>query len=144
MLATDINTLKLSLYLKKNTRLSLAELACKRKELERLSNYDTCAHFECLKKAGISVESALNYIKKQNQETSRGLHYVLIDWSDYVRDCQKLELDMTDTAVAKPRDLQRAHQNVVAQLKIKADELLNKQIAKLRKNVSVIIFPTAD
>lgn len=133
VLATDINTLKLSLYLKKNTRLSLAELACKRKELERLSNYDTCAHFECLKKAGISVESALNYIKKQNQETSRGLHYVLIDWSDYVRDCQKLELDMTDTAVAKPRDLQRAHQNVVAQLKIKADELLNKQIAKLRK-----------
>ena len=35
---------------------------------------------------------------------------------------------MTDTAVAKPRDLQRAHQNVVAQLKIKADELLNKQM----------------
>ena len=40
---------------------------------------------------------------------------------------------MTDTAVAKPRDLQRAHQNVVAQLKIKADELLNKQMAKLLK-----------
>lgn len=132
-LATDIDTLRLSLYLKKNTRLSLAELARKRKELERLSNYDTCECFECLKKAGISTESALNYIKKQNQETSRGLYYVLIDWMDYVRDCEKLELDMTDTAVTKPRDLQRAHQNVIEQLKIKADELLNKQIAKLLK-----------
>lgn len=132
-LATDIDTFKLSLYLKKNTRLSLAELARKRKEIKKLSYYDSCERFERLKKAGINVESALNYIKKQDQETSRGLHYVLIDLSDYVRDCQKLELDMTDTAVAKPRDLQRAHQNVVAQLKIKANELLNKQIAKLQK-----------
>lgn len=132
-LATDIDTLKLSLYLKKNTKLSLAELACKRKEIEKLSYYDSCARFERLKKAGISVESALNYIKKQDKETARGLHYILIDWSDYMYDCQKLGLDMTDTAIAKPRDLQRAHQNVVAQLKIKADELLNKQIAKLQK-----------
>lgn len=132
-LATDIDTLKLSLYLRKNTRLSLAELARKRKEIEKLSRCNSCERFERLKKAGISVESALNYIKKQDQETSCGLYYVLIDWSDYVRDCQKLELDMTDTAVAKPRDLQRAHQNVVAQLKIKADELLNKQMAKLLK-----------
>ena len=132
-LATDIDTLKLSLYLKKNTKLSLAELARKRKELGRLSRHDTCAHFECLKKAGISTEMALNYIKKQDQETSRGLYYVLIDWVDYIRDCEKLELDMTDTAVVKPRDLQHAHQNVVAQLKIKTNELLDKQIAKLLK-----------
>ena len=132
-LATDIDTLKLSLYLKKNTRLSLTDLARKRKELGRLSRHDTCAHFECLKKAGISTESALNYIKKQDQETSRGLYYILIDWSDYLRDCEKLELDMTDTAVVKPRDLQHAHQNVVAQLKIKTNELLDKQIAKLLK-----------
>ena len=132
-LATDIDTLKLSLYLKKNTKLSLVELAQKRKELERLSHYDTLVRFERLKKVGISVEAALNYIKKQNQETSRGLYYVLIDWTDYIRDCKKLELDLTDTAVVKPRDLQRAHQNVVAQLKIKADELLNKQISKLLK-----------
>ena len=132
-LATDINTLKLSLYLKKNTKLSLAELACKRKEIEKLSYYDSCARFERLKKAGISVESALNYIKKQDKETARGLYYILIDWSDYMHDCQKLGLDMTDTAIAKPRNLQCAHQNVVTQLKIKADELLNKQIAKLLK-----------
>ena len=38
-LATDIDTLKLSLYLKKNTKLSLVELAQKRKKLERLSQY---------------------------------------------------------------------------------------------------------
>lgn len=132
-LATDIDTLKLSLYLKKNTKLSLVELAQKRKKLERLSQYDTCVRFECLKRVGISAEAALNYMEKQNQETSRGLYYVLIDWTDYIRDCKKLELDLTDTAVVKPRDLQRAHQNVVAQLKIKADELLNKQIAKLKK-----------
>lgn len=132
-LATDIDTLKLSLYLRKNTKLSLVELAHKRKELERLSYYDTCARLEQLKKAGISVESALNYIKKRNQETSRGLYYVLIDWTDYVRDCEKLGLDMADTAVVKPHDLQHAHHNVIAQLKIKADKLLNEQIAKLLK-----------
>ena len=132
-LAVDMDTLRLALYLKKKTRFSLVELAQKRKELERLSQYDTLARFERLKKVGISIEAALNYIKKQNQETSRGLYYVLIDWTDYICDCKKLELDLTDTAVVKPHDLQRAHQNVVAQLKIKADELLNKQIAKLLK-----------
>lgn len=132
-LAVDMDTFSLALYLKKNTKLSFVELAQKRKELERLSHYDTCACFGHLKKAGISVESALNYIKKQNQETSRGLYYVLIDWTDYVRDCKKLGLDMADTAVVKPHDLQHAHQNVIAQLKIKADKLLNEQIAKLLK-----------
>lgn len=132
-LAVDMDTFSLALYLKKNTKLSLVELAQKRKELEGLSYYDTCARLEQLKKAGISVESALNYIKKRNQKTSRGLYYVLIDWTDYVRDCQKLGLDMADTAVVKPHDLQSAHQNVIAQLKIKADKLLNEQIAKLLK-----------
>lgn len=134
-LAVDMDTLSLALYLKKNSRFSLVELAQKRKELERLSNFDTCKRLDTLKGYGVCAEETLKYILRQQQKKTRyqSIRGVLIDWTDYLKDCNELGLNLEDTAVLKPHDLQQAHQNIIAQLQIKADEELNKQIAKLLK-----------
>lgn len=134
-LATDIDTLNLALYLKKNSRFSLVDLAQKRKELEQLSHFDTCEMFDTLKGYGVCSEETLKYILRQQQKKKRyySIRGVLIDWIDYLKDCGKLGLNLEDTAVLKPHDLQQAHHNIITQLKIKADEELDRQIAQLKE-----------
>lgn len=134
-LAVDMDTFHLALYLKKNSRFSLTDLAQKRKEIERLSNFDTCKRFDTLKGYGVCAEETLKYILRQQQKKTRyqSIRGVLIDWMDYLKDCNELGLNLEDTAVLKPHDLQQAHQNIIAQLKIKADEELDKQMAKLKE-----------
>ena len=134
-LAVDMDTFHLALYLKKNSRFSLTDLAQKRKELERLSNFDTCERFDTLKGYGVCAEETLKYILRQQQKKTRyqSIRGVLIDWMDYLKDCNELGFSLEDTAVLKPHDLQQAHQNIIAQLKIKADEELDKQMAKLKE-----------
>lgn len=141
-LAVDMNTFSLALYLKKNSRFSLVELAQKRKELEQLSNFDTCEMFDTLKGYGVCAEEALKYILRQQQKKERyhGIRGVLIDWIDYLNDCNKLGLNLEDTAVLKPHDLQQAHQNIIAQLKIKANKELDKQIARLKEERKLYNF----
>lgn len=134
-LAVDMDTFHLALYLKKNSRFSLTDLAQKRKELERLSDFDTCKRLDTLKGYGVCAEETLKYILRQQQKKTRyqSIRGVLIDWTDYLKDCNELGLNLEDTAVLKPHDLQQAHQNIIAQLKIKADEELDKQMAKLKE-----------
>lgn len=134
-LAVDMDTFHLALYLKKNSRFSLVDLAQKRKELEQLSHFDTCERFDTLKGYGVCAEETLKYILRQQQKKKRyqSIRGVLIDWMDYLKDCNELGLSLEDTAVLKPHDLQQAHQNVITQLKIKADEELDKQMAKLKE-----------
>lgn len=134
-LAVDMDTFHLALYLKKNSRFSLTDLAQKRKELEQLSNFDTCERFDTLKGYGICTEEVLRYILRQQQKKTRyhSIRGVLIDWMDYLNDCNELGLSLEDTAVLKPHDLQQAHQNIITQLKIKADAELDRQIAKLKE-----------
>lgn len=134
-LAVDMNTFSLALYLRKNSRFSLTDLAKKRKELEQLSNFDTCEMFDTLKGYDVCAEEALKYILRQQQKKKRyhGIRGVLIDWIDYLNDCNELGLRLEDTAVLKPHDLQQAHQNIIAQLKIKANAELDKQIAQLKE-----------
>lgn len=134
-LAVDMDTFHLALYLKKNSRFSLTDLAQKRKELEQLSHFDTCEMFDTLKGYGVCSEETLKYILRQQQKKTRyqSIRGVLIDWMDYLKDCNELGLSLEDTAVLKPHDLQQAHQNIIAQLKIKADEELDKQMAKLKE-----------
>lgn len=143
-LAVDMDTFHLALYLKKNSRFSLTDLAQKRKELERLSNFDTCERFDTLKGYVVCAEETLKYILRQQQKKTRyqSIRGVLIDWMDYLKDCNELGLSLEDTAVLKPHDLQQAHQNIIAQLKIKADEELDKQMAKLKEERKRYNFAT--
>lgn len=85
-LAVDMDTFHLALYLKKNSRFSLTDLAQKRKELERLSNFDTCKRFDTLKGYGVCAEETLKYILRQQQKKTRyqSIRGVLIDWIDIV------------------------------------------------------------
>ncbi len=82
-----------------------------------------------------SVEKMAEYIDKQHTLNIRKdreitFYYCIVDWRDYLAECKKLGLNMRDSAVLMPSNLHRAHQNTTKQIKLKADELLNRQIAE--------------
>lgn len=54
---------------------------------------------------------------------------LLAAWHDYINDCTKLGMDLTQDAVLFPSNLHNAHQNTIEQVRVQADALLDKQIA---------------
>lgn len=85
-----------------------------------------------------SVAKICEYIKQQyKRKHPKGAlslpSYIVLDWLDYLKECKTLKLNMRDTAVLMPANLDRAHGNTMKQIKVKANEQLNKQIAARQK-----------
>jgi len=49
-------------------------------------------------------------------------------WRDYLADCERLGMDLSRETVVFPRNLHRAHQNTIKQVKYREDELLDRRI----------------
>ncbi|MEN6325817.1 MAG: PcfJ domain-containing protein [Syntrophomonas sp.] len=140
----DISPLFLRLYQitqKDGSNMSIEEI----KEIMN-AHYYTNDFITVLKHT--SLRRADNYINKQltidEDQANKSLktfirHYymksqVARTWIDYVADCKKLQMDLSSDSVLFPRDLYRAHQNTIKQVKIKADKEMNEKIkAKLKR-----------
>lgn len=77
----------------------------------------------------MSVEQMMNYIERQRKESYKGKNarQVISQYEDYMNMCQKLQKDITDEMVYRPRELRRRHDEAVAEIelrqaKLKADE----------------------
>jgi len=68
------------------------------------------------------------------------LSRLLDTWIDYLQDCAKLGLDVEVESVKFPRDLYRAHQNTIKQIKVKADETLREKIEERSKALQKMRF----
>lgn len=55
----------------------------------------------------------------------------ITDYTDYVRDCITLELNVDDTQICKPRSLKMAHERTQGEVKIKVDAERNMLIQKV-------------
>lgn len=129
----EITPLFLSIYqmqVKDNSRLSPVE--CKKIK-------DTFGgHFAHLVNVlkHTNMRKAVKYINKQYRKYEKSNNYfyyksnVVVTWSDYISDCIKLEMDLTCENMLFPKNVYTAHQNTIAQVKIKASEYLNSRIRK--------------
>lgn len=83
--------------------------------------------------------TAIRYLLKQysvkNKKRYQAATQVIVTWRDYINDCRKLELDLTQDCIIFPGDLHRAHQNTIKQISFKENQLLNAKIATRLKNL---------
>jgi hypothetical protein len=98
-----------------------------------------------------------NYITKQfKKDLDKKIFYhefqVLQMWRDYIKDCNRLGMDLNQESILFPSNLHRAHQNTIKQVKIKEDAEITRKI-QLRKKflegycfeyAGLIIRPAAD
>ena len=78
----------------------------------------------------MNFREALKYCVKQSQKskTLNSLYIILSDWRDYVSECKKLNMDITDTRVLFPNDLMKAHLNTTSQIRYSEDKALTEKI----------------
>ncbi|MGE6515169.1 PcfJ domain-containing protein [Lysinibacillus sphaericus] len=99
-------------------------------EFKRINKYTT-------------VHRIFNYAHKQFKKAVR--HYstpgqVLITWRDYIMDCNSLNLDLKDDLILFPKDLRRAHERTMKQVKIQADEIADRKVKKRYEQLENMIF----
>lgn len=85
-----------------------------------------------------SLRKIDNYLNKQQDNYSKHFYStssVLHTWKDYISDCIKLDMGLSEVNVLFPKNIYSAHQNTIKQVKLKADEELNKKIAKRVKDI---------
>lgn len=98
--------------------------------IRNFENYKSCNHIM----QTISDKTKLNYkqiIKYADKhKNAQGSYFILSLWLDYLRQCEKLEYDMSDHSVLMPRKLFDAHDRTAKLIKIKNDELTAKQLKR--------------
>ncbi|MFB5192775.1 PcfJ domain-containing protein [Alicyclobacillus fastidiosus] len=66
--------------------------------------------------------------------------YLLSTWNDYIKDCIRLGLDISNESVKFPKNLHRAHQNTIKQIKLKVDAELTAKITQRCKSLKRMQF----
>lgn len=86
-----------------------------------------------------SLRKIYQYIKKQFYRKNTNHYYagyqVLTAWRDYLRDCQKLEMDTSEESILFPTYLYKAHQKTIEKVKYQEDQKLNTQLQKVLKKL---------
>lgn len=96
----------------------------------------------------LSPEAAMHYIERQRRESYKGASAktVISQYEDYMRMCQRLDKDLADEMVIKPRELKRRHDEAVKEIEFREAELdakkysdrfpeAEKVLTEIRKNL---------
>jgi hypothetical protein len=66
--------------------------------------------------------------KRKNPTNYSNTYRITNDWTDYVSECKKLNMDISDMRVLFPNDLHKAHQNTTKQIRYEVDKALTEKI----------------
>lgn len=99
--------------------------------LEKVSFFDFKSYWAEILKFTTTVK-AQNYIEKQRKTDRLS---VLSDYADYLRCCEKLEYDLTQSYILFPKNLHDAHQRCVELRRAKDEAEAAKKNAALSKNI---------
>lgn len=91
----------------------------------------------------IPLRKAANYIEKQHKSFGKHFHSrenISTTWRDYMADCKTLGLDLNNESILYPKDLYKAHQETIKQVRYKVDEELNKKIRDRAKTLEKFMF----
>lgn len=61
-------------------------------------------------------------------------------WRDYLADCKKLQLDITQDSIVFPRNLYEAHQHTIDQIRYEADKALTEKIRERLTKLKGLCF----
>lgn len=112
------------------------------KELENIIKYGLDRIISILKYT--TLKKSYKYMKKQLEIKREDKYFdITSTWNDYIKDCLKLNMDLSKDQVLFPKDIYIAHQNTIKQIKIKEDKQLNVAIAKRIKTLNKYSFESS-
>ena len=116
-------------------------------ELIRIHEDTLEYHYRDLQKALVhaSLRKLAWYTTKQlaNPDVQKAYHdssQILAAWNDYLADCERLGLDVSNESIKFPPNLYRAHQSTIQQIKVKEDTALRAKMAARAKALQKLRF----
>lgn len=108
--------------------------------IEILKNITWEYHFEFFNSTSkyISLRNLINYIEIQNKKDKakyKPFAKTIQDYRDYYNDCITLGLDLNKKNILLPKNLHRAHQNTIKQVKIKENSIYDEKIKARYKSL---------
>lgn len=144
-------------YLKIKKKLKRAGLPHAHKDIEKIMRKFCSGRFKWLQiiiDTNTSFDKIERYIKKQvgidgNADEICGrawneLNQGLQTYKDYINECKKLNYDLSDSAVAFPKDLMDAHAKNQKRISYKANKELNAKCRKRLKSLQKCVFEWKD
>lgn len=71
-------------------------------------------------------------------------HDFVITWSDYLRMAKRLKLNLADTAALMPKNIKRAHDNLMKQIKFQENQELNRRIEQAKEMRQYLHYENAE
>lgn len=79
----------------------------------------------------VPMPGILNYIDKQKTNMPTDMRrdsQILTHWSDYLDACRKLNMDLSDASICRPKNLSKAHDKTIERIHYVEDKALNDKI----------------
>jgi hypothetical protein len=79
----------------------------------------------------IPLQKGLNYMLKQKETFCKEYGYldnVIRDWTDYIKNCEKMQYNMADDSILLPRDLKKAHDRAYKLVQTVGKKIADKRI----------------
>ena len=87
-----------------------------------------------------NLQKAINYIEKKAKDGNISVTRTITEWSDYIEGATKLGYNLGDMIIVYPRDLGKAHDDVVSRIKDNENKEINIGIKKIAKKFSRLNF----
>lgn len=100
-------------------------------------------NLENLKKIGkiVNLNKVHKYLTKQvDGKEITSFYLAFTTFKDYIEDCINLEFNLNDEHVLFPRNIYKAHQNTIKQLKIKENKEFDERIGEMAKKYKKYCF----
>lgn len=117
------------------------------KKLSTIYSYEISDVIKISKLNNIKINKAFNFIEKQiklvddkNKKLFTWRSSVISMWMDYIRDCKKLNMNLNDKSIIFPKNLYKAHQNTITQIKVKENAKYDKKIKSRLKRLDKYYF----
>lgn len=88
----------------------------------------------------MTISKAIKYLTKQLeiQKVTREkitIRNLIIDWKDYIEDCEKLKFNLRNDFVLFPKDLIKRHRETSEMVKVENEKEITKNIKKLKEKI---------
>lgn len=113
-------------------------------EIRRISEmfptYDSNVTMERIEKV-ITIKEAVKYFKKQPRSERYG---IARDYCDYLKECEKLKMDLNDKRILFPKNLREAHMRCSIQIEVTKNKEKSQKIKERAEKMSALNYSSGE
>lgn len=113
------------------------------KEAAKMDNR-AIRHLYIAEKYNLTPIKVYKYLKKQSENEKTYVGWLIGDYVDYIKECEKLELDLTNKTILLPKKLIAAHARTSAQIEVIANKEEQEKVIQNANRMKYLNFQSGN